>query len=731
MRIGVPASCCGWRSSIENEAGSKCPGKKKHDKASGPKASGSSKALRPLTEAAMRIFSDILPRYGYAFREKQAELAEHMLGAIARRGVTLAESGVGTGKTHAYLIAAVLAKRERLNDSWLRGVYPGQGWAESEYMPVVISTSSIALQKALVKDYIPELSRILREAGIIQAPLTAAVRKGKEHYICEKRLHRFYNTLDEKTRVLLKPLVDGSGCDLTEAHSLTPYMKRAICVQNQCGDGCPHTLNCRYLAYLRRANDPAVDFQITNHNYFLADVLHRAAGKCPLLPHYQLVIIDEAHKLLSAARSMYGLELTESELPELAQALHSLIQGQSGNARLHALSQKLAAQSEKLFRRLNEHIDAKNFDDEAERFPAVIDNDALRHMRSIRAISADITAACENGAVIPIDQKRRSKVLYRLRSAAERIASFQNHSRLICWLERRVEGEIRTDALRAIPKDLNERLHRDLWSKGVPIILTSGTLSAADNFARIKETLGLNLLPTHKLSGVSMPSAFDYKGNSLLYISKNIPFPNNKDGRYIAAVADEIERLVIASHGHAAVLFTSYNVMGKVFALLKSRDIPYPMFRLERGGTGAIERLKRSGNGILFASGAMWEGIDIPGDALSMLIIVKLPFPVPDPIGDYERTKCGDFETYRRQVVKPDMLIRLIQGDGRVIRCETDTGVVAILDCRAGEHGAYRAPVLAALPKRPVTNSIVTVHKFYHDVKSDAYFDFPRFKPAV
>jgi ATP-dependent DNA helicase DinG len=106
-----------------------------------------------------------------------------------------------------------------------------------------------------------------------------------------------------------------------------------------------------------------------------------------------------------------------------------------------------------------------------------------------------------------------------------------------------------------------------------------------------------------------------------------------------------------------------------------------------------------------------------------MLIIVKLPFAVPDPIGDYERSLCGDFGTYRERVIKPDMLIRLVQGEGRGIRCETDTCVCAILDCRA--NWDYYQPILAALPARPVTNSITTVHKFYHDVKDAAYFDYP------
>ena len=267
-----------------------------------------------LTETLNHIFNKILPIYGYAVREKQIELAAHILDVTGRRGVTLAESEVGTGKTHAYIIAAVLAKRGRLNDFWMRSHYPRQSWAESEHMPVVISTSSIALQNAIVKDYIPELSDILIRHGIIRTPLTAAVRKGKEHYVCEQRLYRFHNNSDANTKALLEPFIGANApFDLTGADSLSPHIKRRVCVSGRCGDNCPYMTNCRYIRHMKEINDHKIDFQITNHNYFIADTLHRASGKRPLLPYYQLVIIDEAHKFLAAARSMYGYELTDKD----------------------------------------------------------------------------------------------------------------------------------------------------------------------------------------------------------------------------------------------------------------------------------------------------------------------------------------------------------------------------------------------------------------------------------
>lgn len=199
-------------------------------------------------------------------------------------------------------------------------------------------------------------------------------------------------------------------------------------------------------------------------------------------------------------------------------------------------------------------------------------------------------------------------------------------------------------------------------------------------------------------------------------------FPNQQDKRYIAAVADEIERLVRMSHGHAAVLFTSYNAMGQVFAMLKERGLSYPMFQMGRRDTAALEKFKTSGNGILFASGSFWEGIDIPGNALSLLVIVKLPFAAPDPISDYEQTLYGDMDAYKARVLVPEMLIKLKQGFGRLIRAETDTGVCAILDSRAREGGAYHRCVLDTLPDCPSTSDAGDIRRFMEKRKPLAYF---------
>ena len=678
-----------------------------------------------LLRAAKYIFTKILPSYGYAVRENQIELTEQILAVLARKGLIFAESEVGTGKTHAYLIAAILAKRGRMNDSWLRGHYPKQSWAESAYMPVIISTSSIALQNAIIKDYIPELSQILMQHGIITAPLTAVVRKGREHYICEQRFQRHYNNTDDNTKALLYSFVGSTApFDLTNADNLTPHTKRSICVSGRCNDNCPHRAKCRYQRHLREINDPKVDFQITNHNYFLADTLHRAGGKRPLLPNYQLVVIDEAHKLLAAARSMYGLELTSEELPELAREIHTFINNKTtGNVNAHRLAKRLSEQSEKLFRKLA--VNAVEPEDDTERFPALIDGEVGHYLNNIAAVSAELAGAVEGSKVHKLYKDRQSKALWRLNLIQEKVSALRKQSKLIHWFEKS-NSESEPNALCAIPKDLNERLYCDLWSKGIPVVLTSGTLSASGDFSRIKETLGIDRVIPFKVSDTTMPSPFNHKNNALLYISESTPFPDNKDKYYIASVVNEVERLILAAHGHAVILFTSYNVMGRVHAMLLSRNLPFPLFRLERGGVNAIERFKKSANGVLLASGALWEGIDIPGDTLSLLVIVKLPFAVPDPIGDYERSLCGSMEVYKAKAIVPDMLVKLKQGFGRLIRTETDTGVVAILDSRANSRGAYRERVLAALPECRVTSNMQEISDFMQARKSPAFFKSDR-----
>ena len=287
---------------------------------------GEQAALDNCREMLTVIFNDILPKYGYSTRREQISLAHHILDAVSARCVALAEAEVGTGKTLAYLVASVLAKRGRINGYWNMSFYTGTPYVEMAHMPIVIATSSIALQKALVTEYIPELSRILIENGIIKTPLTAVMRKGREHYICERKL-RTHIPFEKNpaTKNLLEGLTKpNEEIDIAEIDGLTAYTKRKISVPDRCEKHCPHRDKCAYLEFRDKAQSSEIDIQVCNHNYLLADTLRRRDGKPALIPNYQSVIIDEAHKFLQAAQTMYGVEMSSLTLHEIEEITDSL-----------------------------------------------------------------------------------------------------------------------------------------------------------------------------------------------------------------------------------------------------------------------------------------------------------------------------------------------------------------------------------------------------------------------
>ena len=777
------------------------------------------------------VFTEILPEWGFKVRDEQIALALHILFTLEHHGVTLAEAEVGIGKTLAYLIAAILVKRGRLNDDYNACIYPDMQYADMSKMPVVITTSSIALQRAIMTEYIPQLSKILLESGVIRTPITAVLRKGKDNYICQRKLKTYMSVVvDRKERQMLERILNRNFFDFAEldGFDITPKTKQSISVSGRCFDTCPNRDKCRYFEYREQAQSLDVDIYVSNHNFFIADTIKRSNNskhQQPLIPNYQMLIIDEAHKLLSAARSMYGIEFSSETAPELAEMITDInFSREELKHRARKAAGKLRRQNKKLFKLLSEN--RKNNDDDIIEESSVLDRagveineDIGKCLKYIRNIADDLVtilegevfcAKClellswvqgEYGADIPRTEfnrlmpvpetgkdSRKSQVysiyneicnlkaikhlvnnelvrnnhknkhndiepfskikktiwkntqrLFRTHSATgkksewlirllwqitqlrDQTAELSKYKNLICWHEV-LENNNCENKLCAIPKNLGERLFSHQWSKKIPTLLTSGTLSAAGDFTHIKQALGLNYLNSRFLSETTHPSPFNYRKNALLYISENMPFPDQKNQDYINAVAVEVDKLILASHSHAAVLFTSYKVMDLVWEKLHNK-LPFPLFRLDKGGIKEIERFKHSDGGVLFASGAMWEGIDIPGDALSMLIIVKLPFAVPDPISEYEQTQYPDFNTYRNSIIVPEMLVKLKQGFGRLIRTETDSGVVAILDSRVNSTGGYRERVLSALPHCRVTSDIEEISEFMVTKKSIDYFD--------
>ena len=235
---------------------------------------------------------------------------------------------------------------------------------------------------------------------------------------------------------------------------------------------------------------------------------------------------------------------------------------------------------------------------------------------------------------------------------------------------------------RRIPQYLDQML----WSRGMGAILTSGTLKTGQGFAHIRKMTGLQKV--QRVREYVADSPFEYQRNCLLYLPKDLKRCRRGSQEETEMIADHIHSLICSTYGHTLVLFTSYHLMGNVYQMLRD-EIPFPMIEVWRHSPEEITRFKQTDNAVLFAAGSCWEGVDFPGDMVSSLIIVKLPFAVPDPISEAQKKEYDCLKDYIQAVVVPDMQKKLRQGFGRALRTETDTCVVSILDERAGEDGRY------------------------------------------
>jgi ATP-dependent DNA helicase DinG len=625
---------------------------------------------------AEQIFREILPRRGMAVREEQIALCHEVLDTLYNKEISLCEAGVGIGKTLAYLVACILWQMHR--PSQLK-------------MPVAISTSSVALQDAILNEYLPDLSAVLLAEGIITAPITAVVRKGKERFVCDARLaERQAKAISKGSRQKGSLRMAENVLDLDHIPGLSRYDRCRICVPQSCPRDCFLRLDCRYQQYLRDSMKP--DIQICNHNYLLANASHRLEERPLLLRQYQALVVDEAHKLPDAARQMYTETLSAQDMDELCFLLQQ--------THFKSLSKRLRT----VFLTLSISC-APSFAMPKRKISIPFDLTPFR-----QAAIAD----CINLLQYIGSQPDMPHYLqYRLAEAESLLRLFLLDVPMrILYLEFSADGQL---TFCAASNRVPQLLRSALWNTREPTILTSGTLTAAGDFDHTEQLLGLAAYAP--LRHFRAESPFNYRKKCLLYIPARRAAAVSEN-QYLA---DQIVRLTAACHGHALVLFTSYRQMRNVYDALGGR-LTFPVFQAGRGQNRSIQQFRQSGNGVLFAAGSCWEGIDFPGDMVSLLIIAKLPFPIPDPVSDYERQQYPNLRDYINAEVIPEMQKKLRQGFGRAIRTEQDSCVVAILDERAGIGGKYHDAALAALPSCPTTEKIEDVQQFIREQKRPDYF---------
>ena len=648
------------------------------------------------------IFRVVLPNNGYNIREEQIALAKKMYIGFTQKQVALCEAEVGTGKTLSYLVAAIVAKHHN------NKVY-------AQNMPVTITTSNIELQKALVEREIPNLSKMLLDYYIIEKPLTAVLRKGKEHYLCRFRLEDYLRNIKEypskyaETIEVLEDLVNRPYAIDLDKMKISGMVKGRICIKGTCA-GCRMRKECAYQEYCDRMfNMPGLDFQVTNHNMYLMSQKTRREDHPPLLRSSAFVVVDEAHKFKEAAEDTFGECLNEKDVDTYLRAVRYLCPKTVQREKYQFYLNDAKGANTSVFASLRRAYNPSDTEDDKGSLIKLTNFQSSRLFRLMRSIEIIEELRIKNNCGMAVTGKM----------IIAAIDALINGGKNTIWIEKDENDVL---SVRSTPKNIDTILYNTVWNKNTSHVLTSGTMSDGTDFEYFKEENGLDQIPRRLILESRTASPFDYSNHTRLYLPKDMPVPDNDSEEYFKAIADKTYEIIQATHGHTAILFTSYKALRLVYELLKDKLTDYDVICMTRSNKTAITDFKKSKNGILFASGSMWEGVDCVGDCLSSVIIVKLPFPMRSAIMEEKKDNCHDVGEFVDKHCTPNMLIKLRQGVGRLIRCETDTGLVSILDPRATSK-AYCRKVSAAMEKYPLIENTEDITSFFKQVKNAKYFE--------
>ena len=619
---------------------------------------------------------------GYRLRAQQVEMARAVAEAIAHRSVLIAEAGTGTGKTFAYLVPALRSGGK-----------------------VIVSTGTKTLQDQLFNRDIPTVRQAL------QVPVTVALLKGRANYICHYHLER--NLTDGRfasredaghmRAVARHARTTRSGdraglADVPDDSSVWPLVTSTR--ENCLGGDCPRYQDCFVMEARRQAL--AADVVVVNHHLFFADLVLRDEGVSELLPACNTVIFDEAHQLPDTATLFFGESVSTAQMQELAR--DTRVEAAASAKDFAALPQ--AAQE--LDRAARDLRIAAG--DELGRQPA-------REAESRREFSLRLETLAEKLAALAgvlEFQADRSEGLHscwqRSLDLASRLDRWrtQTQAQVVRWLEVFAQSV----ALNATPLNTAEVFQKQVLASARAWIFTSATLSVRQDFSHYQQEMGLA-----EGRAATWESPFDYSAQALLYVPRRMPGANT-DG-YTQAVVDAVFPVLRASQGRAFLLFTSLRAMREAHRLVRERlereGLDFPLLLQGEGSRSELlERFRRLGNAVLVASQSFWEGVDVRGEALSVVMIDRLPFAPPDdPVLEarIERMTAEGRNAFMEFQV-PQAVITLKQGAGRLIRDETDRGVLMICDTRIVDR-PYGKRIWQSLPPFRRTRELGDVLEFF------------------
>jgi ATP-dependent DNA helicase DinG len=592
----------------------------------------------------------------YEPRPEQAALAAEIERALALGEHLVAEAGTGVGKSLAYLIPALESGQR-----------------------VIVATATKALQEQLLGKDVPIA------AAAIGRPVDARVLKGRANYLCRRQLQGFQPFLLpggndgaawEAMQSWLDETETGDRAELPIEPSAALWGELSVGPDRCSGRRCPFVSAC--FAEAARARAAEADLVIVNHALYFA---HVASG-ASVLPEHDAVIFDEAHRLEESAASWLGGRVSRQGLRRL---IHDVERACRESQRV------LPARELDRVERTGDRL-----------LRAVAPPSGRRRLREVPAEQALVLAdalgdlaTALHGQTEDLDALSR-----RALGAAEEVGSC-----LEPGLERVVWSEV--DALAWAPVDVAEELRGRLWEDGPTAILVSATLTTGDDATFVRRRLGLD-----RAREAVVGSPFDFPDQALLYLPRAMPDPRGEG--FTERAAEEIVSLLTLSEGRALVLTSSYRALAVYRDHVRGR-VPYDVLvQGEAPRERLLERFRDEVGSVLLATSTFWQGVDVPGEALSLLVIDKLPFSAPgDPLHE---ARCEAVEEaggdWFRDYVLPTALLQLRQGFGRLIRGHSDRGVVAILDPRLRTRPYGRA-FLAALPRCPVVEDLAAVAGFF------------------
>ncbi|MGB8331728.1 MAG: ATP-dependent DNA helicase [Polyangiales bacterium] len=610
---------------------------------------------------------------GYEHRPGQIRMARAVQDALEHDGVLLIEAGTGTGKSWAYLIPAALSGRR-----------------------VLVSTGTRALQDQIMENDLPALERHLGRE------IDAASVKGLSNYLCRRRFHELSGSAEAaqprfaqllpRLRSWAETSDSGDRGTLASIAEEDPIWSRIVSGSDtRIGARCHYYDDCFVTRVRRRAE--SAQLVVVNHHLFFADLALRDTGFASVLPDYDAVIFDEAHQIEDTATLFFGSRLSTAMLERLVRDARAALGSKQGDtAHDTRLLDGLLQQSSNFFAELPGDASGARVSLPAEAIP----KDALFALDNVLA---ELGASCRN---LKPPRENVLQIARRTDQLRNALGSLEAPGQ-VSWSQ----GGGRSPSVGSSPIDVGPLLRERLHERVPCVVFTSATLTTGGDFAFFKQRLGID----REVSEEVVESPFRYEEQAALYAPGHLPDPRASD--FVDAASREIIELIRMSQGGAFVLSTSLRMM-KALSKRVGDELEQDWFvQGDAPKQTLLDRFRDQGNAVLFATASFWEGVDVPGSALRLVVIDKLPFDVPsDPVvaARCERLDEAGESSFMRYLV-PAAALALKQGFGRLIRTTRDHGVVAILDSRIRRKG-YGKVFLRSLPPARVCDTLDEVREF-------------------